>query len=238
MDLKETDILGSRAGEHWYYSAKAWALNTLLSGAPKNKILDIGAGSGFFSRHLLATTHAIEACCVDISYEEDSSDQENGKRLRFCRAINASDADIVLLMDVLEHVDDDVELLRRYVALSPVGARFVITVPAFNWLWSQHDVFLEHRRRYTLAGLETVAREAGLVVEDSCYYFCAVFPIAVVFRLIDKLRPPPRSPKSALKEHSPIINALLKLLCRIERPIMRWNRFAGLSVCCRARKVH
>lgn len=236
MDLKETDILGSKASAHWYYISKARALNTLLSGISPKKILDIGAGSGFFSRHLLATTDATEACCVDISYEEDCSDQENAKLLRFCRAVETSDADIVLLMDVLEHVDNDVELLRRYVDLSPAGTRFIITVPAFNWLWSQHDVFLEHRRRYTLAGLEAVVREAGLVVENSCYYFCAVFPIAAALRLFDKFRSQHHAPQSTLRMHTPFVNGLLKLFCNIERPIMLLNRLAGLSACCRARK--
>ena len=56
---------------------------------------------------------------------------------------------VILLMDVLEHVDDDVGLLRAYAEPARPGTRFIVSVPAFSWLWSAHDEFLEHRRRYT-----------------------------------------------------------------------------------------
>ena len=52
-----------------------------------------------------------------------------------------------MIADVLEHVDDDLALLRQYAAKLGEGGRIVITVPAFSFLWSGHDVFLEHRRR-------------------------------------------------------------------------------------------
>ena len=54
------------------------------------------------------------------------------------------------MMDVLEHVSDDVGLVREYAKRAKPGTRFVVSVPAFMWLWSGHDVFLEHHRRYTL----------------------------------------------------------------------------------------
>src|SRR5439155_683450 len=71
-------------------------------------------------------------------------------------------ADAVLLLDVLEHLDDDVAALvtaRR--ALRP-GGLLVITVPAYRWLWSGHDVALGHRRRYTARELSRVVERAGL----------------------------------------------------------------------------
>ncbi len=58
------------------------------------------------------------------------------------------------MMDVIEHVEDDVGLVRGYVDKVAGGTRFIVTVPALMWLWSGHDVFLEHYRRYTLTSIE------------------------------------------------------------------------------------
>ena len=235
MDLKETDILGSSIDQHWYYASKAAATTRLLGSTPIRKILDVGAGSGFFSHHLLSHSSASEAWCVDISYDADSDASTAGKPVHYRREIDAVDADLVLLMDVLEHVDDDVGLLKAYVDKVPSGSRFLMTVPAFRFLWSGHDEFLEHKRRYTLAQLETVARAAGLTVQQGTYYFGLVFPIAATLRLLPK-GAQPSPPRSQLKQHHPLVNTLLKTLCNIELPFMKVNRLAGLTVFVLAQK--
>ena len=235
MDLKETDILGSSIDQHWYYASKAAATKRLLGDLPIRKILDVGAGSGFFTHHLLTHTAANEAWCVDISYDADSDANTAGKPVHYRRGIESVDADLVLLMDVLEHVDDDVGLLKAYVDKVPSGSRFLMTVPAFQFLWSGHDDFLEHKRRYTLAQFETVARDAGLTVKQGAYYFGAVFPIAATLRLLPK-GAQPSPPRSQLKQHHPAVNSILKTLCGIELPLMRANRLAGLTVFVLAQK--
>ncbi len=235
MDLKETEILGADIGKHWYYRSKASAMIALLGNRDVQRILDVGAGSGFFSRHLLANTGVREAWCVDISYETDSDASEAGKPVYYRRSIEQLNADLVLLMDVLEHVDDDRGLLRDYVNRVPAGSRFLITVPAFQWLWSGHDEFLEHKRRYTLKQLENVVGEAGLRVRQTHYHFGAVLPLAAALRLGERLRGP-QPARSQLARHGVFSNALLSALCRAELPFSRLNRVGGLSVLCLAEK--
>jgi len=236
LDLKELDILGDGVADHWYYRAKAQALTTLL-GAPADEVLDIGAGSGFFSRHLLAAGLAQRACCVDPFYANDYEETVAGKPILFRRSIGQSNADVVLLMDVLEHVDDDVGLLREYVARVRSGSRFVISVPAFQSLWSPHDIFLEHRRRYRLPQIEQVATEAGLVVTTGCYGFSTLFPVAAATRFVARVATANGAPaRSQLKRHSPWMNATLYALCRWEHPWMAHNRAFGLSAFCLAVK--
>lgn len=235
MDLKETDILGSSIDQHWYYASKAAATTRMLGDTPFTRILDVGAGSGFFSHHLLTHSAAREAWCVDISYDDDSDATTAGKPVHYRRGIDSVDADLVLLMDVLEHVDDDVGLLKAYVDKVPSGSRFLMTVPAFQFLWSGHDEFLEHKRRYTLPQLEKVAREAGLTVKQGAYYFGLVFPIAATLRLLPK-GAQPSPPRSQLKQHHPLVNTLLKTLCSLELPFMGANRLAGLTVFVLAQK--
>lgn len=237
MDLKEIDILGDGIGRHWYYRTKAAALKRLLGAEAPNKILDVGAASGFFTRRLLRETSALAACCVDKSYVADADEVSSGKRLRFRRTITETTADVVLLMDVLEHVDDDVGLLKSYVDLAPKGARFVISVPAFRFLWSGHDVFLEHKRRYSLGHLKSVVAKAGLKVEIGCYYFGLVFPLAAGLRLLGNLAKASKPAKSQLTVHNPITNVVLTALCASELPLMKANRIAGLTVFCVARKA-
>jgi SAM-dependent methyltransferase len=235
MDLKETDILGDKINNHWYYRSKAKAVTRILNGKNISTILDVGAGSGFFSKHLLANSSAKDAWCVDISYDNDSDTSEAGKRVYFRRSIDRIDADLVLLMDVLEHVDDDVGLLNDYVAKVPSGTHFLISVPAFDFLWSEHDVFLEHKRRYQLNQIEGVARRAGLTVKHGAYYFGAVFPIATTFRLIGNLfHKDAKEPRSQLKLHHPVVNETLAALSYAELPLMSHNRLAGLTAFCLA----
>jgi len=232
MDVKEIDILGDHIADHWYYRHKAQVLERCLGPRGYRSMLDIGAGSGFFTRHLMTSGLIERGVCVDTGYAEDADETVNAKPLGFRTQITDSDADLVLLMDVLEHVDDDAALLSAYVDQVPNGADFIISVPAFSFLWSGHDVFLEHRRRYTLAELEAVVIAAGLEVEDGFYAFAPVFPIAATLRLLERRK----TAESQLTRHHPLVNAGLSALCALEKPLMKRNRLAGLSVFCRAHK--
>lgn len=237
MDLKEADILGEYIPEHWYYRTKSAAMKKLVADLGTVSILDVGAGSAFFSRALLECTAATEAWCVDISYTAEHEDQCNGKPIHFRRSVGRLECDLVLLMDVLEHVADDVGLLAEYVAKVPSGAHFLISVPAFQFLWSQHDVFLEHHRRYRLPQIESVARRAGLEVLKGSYFFGAVFPIAATLRLLERHRGTrDHQPASQLKRHSRMVNATLAGLSTLELPLLPFNRCAGLTAFCLARK--
>jgi SAM-dependent methyltransferase len=239
MDLKEVDLLGEGIARHWYYRSKLAALLRLLRGTAPRRALDVGAGSGFFARALLERTALAEATCFDPFYESDRDETVAGKPLRFRRDADAAGADLVLLMDVLEHVDDDVGLLAAQVAAAPPGAEFVISVPAFGWLWSGHDVFLGHRRRYTLDAITDVARRAGLRTTQGAYYFGLVLPLAAVSRLPDvvrRARGQALPAQSQMRNQGALANAVLAAVCAAELPLLRFNRVAGLTVFLRARK--
>ena len=237
MDVKEETILGPDIASHWYYVAKGRALRRLLATCAAREVLDVGAGSGVFSRQLLDAGICQSAVCVDTAYESDRSELHNGKEIRFRRAVEEVPQKLLLMIDVLEHVDDDVGLLRHYARSMPIDGRILVSVPAFQFLWSGHDIFLEHRRRYTLRQLERVARAAGLEPLVGRYFFASVFPAACVLRLLDRRRVRRRKapPQSALKKHGPVLNrALIGLLDSERETLFRVNRLAGLSVFCLA----
>lgn len=229
MDLKEVELLGADVGQHWYYAAKAQAMIRLIGGHAGNVILDVGAGSGFFSSSLLQHTNAKEAWCVDLSYPGDSDGLVAGKPIHFRRAGHAAAADLVLFMDVLEHVNHDLDFLRSYVSQMASGTRILITVPAFQFLWSDHDIFLGHKRRYRLGEVRRIVTAAGLRPLAGHYFFAGVFPIAAGLRLVNRFLGKDKA-RSQLMQHHPFTNAMLRQICRAELPLMSWNRIAGLTI--------
>ncbi len=231
MDLKEEAILGDAARDHWYYRAKSAAMLQMLGPAPITEVLDVGAGSGFFSRQLLARTQAASAICVDPNYPEERQDTEGGKPIAFVRNIDSFNGDVVLMMDVLEHVPDDTALLADYAAKVQPGTRFLLTVPAHQWMWSGHDVFLEHYRRYTIREIDRLVARAGLTLLNSSYYFGLTLPLAATLRLGRRLNPfHTEVPGSDMKPHGAATNAALWQLSSWELALLGRNRIAGLSV--------
>jgi len=129
-----------------------------------------------------------------------------------------------MLMDVLEHVDDDFKFLNEVVKRCRGECRVFITVPAFMSLWSGHDVFLGHKRRYRLGQLERLASSAGVHVDGGYYVFGAIFPAVWAAR---KLRG--SKPGSDLKPPPPLLGPVLEAVCGLELPMRRLNRLFGLT---------
>lgn len=229
MDLKEESLVGD-ASTHWYYWAKLAALRSAIARLPPGPVLDVGSGSAFFSRKLLESGEATQATCVDPGYPADTEEQVNGRSMRFRRRADGSNATLVLMMDVLEHVADDGALLAEYVAQMPSGAHVLVTVPAFQALWSGHDVFLEHHRRYTLPQVERLLRGAGLHMKLGCYFYAALLPLVAAARLAGRRRRSNGPPQSDMRRFGRFTSAAFHAICRAELGLFRVNRLAGLSV--------
>lgn len=234
MDLKEAEILGDAIAEHWYYASKGQALTDFLGPIHVDSVLDVGAGSGVFSRVLLDAGVADSALCVDPGYEKESEEHHGSRLIQFRRSGDGKNRDLVLMMDVIEHVDDDVGLIRSHAEAMSADGLMAITVPAFQALWSGHDEFLGHKRRYTLGQLEAVVRGAGLDVVCGRYFFALLLPLAVVQRFMGRLRG--GVPASALSKQSRPVDAALRAINGFERAtLFRFNRLAGLTAFCLAR---
>lgn len=237
MDLKELENNNIDPDSHWYYQSKADAMLALSAKCDFTSILDVGAGSGFFSKVMLQRTNAIDATCLDIGYVENSVSLVGNKRQNFCREIKHSKADLILMMDVLEHIKDDVNFLKDYIDKCPSGSSFLISVPAFNFMWSDHDVFLKHYRRYTLGRLLKVVKDSGLKPVHSSYYFGFVFIIPLIIRMFGKLFVREKNEQvSQMRNHGRIVNFFLRSICKVELQILKYNKLVGLSIFCIARK--
>src|SRR5262249_37896582 len=144
MDLRER---GTNENRHpWELSRADMVLGLLAPNARSTRYADIGSGDLFFAQKLADITDA-PVYAVDVNYPDSASEG----RVVVCPALNqvpSASIDCAVLMDVLEHVDDDVGLLRAVGRILTAAGEAVVTVPAHAFLWSDHDVFLGHRRRY------------------------------------------------------------------------------------------
>lgn len=237
MDVLEEKQFHGDVTKHWYYQSKAKALNKYIQSIHIDSVLDIGAGSGFFSKYLLKNTDIRKATCVDIAYKETTTECINDKQIEYTKEIvSPNGADLVLLMDVIEHIEDDLSFLKYVTGNVSSGTWFVVTVPAFQFLWSSHDEFLKHHRRYTLKSLRKLVANSGLNVKRINYFYASIFPLAAMMRLVAKMRENPKLDQSDLREHSVFVNSLLSIICSAETNVMNINKLAGLTVFCLCRK--
>jgi hypothetical protein len=241
MDVIEGVILGESANTHWYYVSKGKAIEYFLNRFSAKSVLDVGAGSGIFSKRLLSKPIAASARCVDTAYEFDEKlEIHHGKNLRFVKEAHDIDESLILMIDILEHIEDDIGFLKAYVDRIPAGSYMLIAVPAFSFLWSGHDVFLGHKRRYTLSGLESLVKNAGLEALQGRYFFGLLFPLIALIRLRNRrlLKQGKLVAKSDLSKPNNYINRLLIALHILELKILfPINRAAGLTAFCLAQKT-
>jgi SAM-dependent methyltransferase len=155
---------------------------TLLSAGPRTA-LDVGCGDAFLSRRLFGDRSGWEVTCIDVhlSAEQVERFARVTPRFTYCHdysQIAGLRFDLLLLLDVLEHVEDDRALLLRLTRdhLRP-GGQVLIMVPAIPALYGSHDVFLKHYRRYERRALVELARSCGVrVIAAGSLFACLVIP--------------------------------------------------------------
>jgi SAM-dependent methyltransferase len=96
--------------------------------------------------------------------------------------------DLIGAFDVIEHIKDDAAAIASIAVKLRPGGKFVMTVPAHQWMWSAHDVVNHHQRRYSKSALRTLFESSPLKLETSGYFNSLLFPAALAERLSSKLR--------------------------------------------------
>ncbi len=234
MDLKELEN-GVDPDSHWYYQSKKLPLlraaRRALAGGKPLTIVDIGSGSGFFALELEKEygPKIAQIYLVDIGYSEAEMAPTRGTKVEKVHAIPARiENGLVVLMDVLEHLENDLQMLQS-VKAACVGDNnsFFITVPAFKSLWSGHDVFLGHYRRYRIATLRAVLQQAGFRKIENYYLYGGLFPLVWTVRRFHNLLN--REPSSNMRPLNTFTNKLLLGLNAIEMKVSAANKFFGVS---------
>jgi SAM-dependent methyltransferase len=144
--------------------------------------------------------------------------------------------DLIAMLDVLEHIDDDVGSLRTLLDRLAPGGSLLLTVPAVPWLWSHHDVLHHHKRRYTRAVLAQRLHEAGYEITGIGYFNSLLFPLALAQRLFARLLGGGETDHAAPAEP---VNSILATIFSFEGALLGRIRFPiGLSLFAVARKRH
>ncbi len=92
-----------------------------------------------------------------------------------------------MCLDVIEHLPDDRAAFRELRRVLAPGGALLVTVPAYQWLWSGHDEVNHHHRRYSRATLRQAAQEAGWQCERTTHFNSLLLPAAVALRALDRL---------------------------------------------------
>ncbi len=129
--------------------------------------------------------------------------------------------DVVGAFDVVEHCEPEATAMSELARVIAPGGRLLLSVPAYQWAWSDHDVRAGHHRRYTEARLRTAVERAGFVVRRATYGFTAVFPLFVAERLARRLHRDSEQPDPGLTKVSPILEKLLIRLSRVDSRLLR-----------------
>lgn len=187
--------MAEREKTYWWHVGRLQILKSYLSYALQNKpkrstkILNVGCGTGG-TIDMLEQFGIVDN--IDVSTEAINFMKQAGyKRIQKTngKTVPYKDKyfDAIAAFDVLEHIEDDETALKEWNrVLKPDGA-IIISVPAYQWLWSGHDVSLHHKRRYTTSRLKQTAAKAGLRPQKLSYAIVFSLPLIVSFRLINKL---------------------------------------------------
>jgi SAM-dependent methyltransferase len=223
--------------QHWWYRGRRTVLDGVIAGLglPAGaRILDAGCGSGRnmieLARHGPVTGIELSEPSVALARAREVGQVISGSVLELPFA--ADSFDLAVSLDVIEHLEDDLRALRELRRTVAPGGALLLTVPAYQWLWSGHDVINHHHRRYTRRTLRDVAERAGWQQVRTTYFNSLLLPVAIMLRALDRLNT--KTTESSLDLWVPPqpLNWLLERPLAIEAAlIQRGGRIpAGLSL--------
>jgi SAM-dependent methyltransferase len=235
MDRVVYDRMAAHDTTHWWYRARREILSDYLkryAELPKDaKILEIGCGTGH-NLPMLASFGDVDAIEIDETARGFASERlgkpVGTSPLPELIGVEPGSYDLVAVLDVVEHVDDDVAALKAMAKALKPGGNILITVPAHQWMWSAHDTVNHHKRRYSKGTLAAALEKAGLKSKKLRWFNSLLFPAAVAARLAGKLTgkddsddsPPPK-----------LLNTAFETIFRLERHLLgRVPMTPGLSI--------
>ncbi len=224
MDRIVYDRMAAHDSTHWWYRARREVLSDYLTryaALPRDaRVLEIGCGTGH-NLPMLARFGSVEAIEIDSAARGIAS-QRLGRAvgdapLPELPGVERGAYDLIAVLDVVEHIADDVAALSAMRERLAPGGKILITVPAHRWMWSAHDVVNHHHRRYSKATLRRAIEAAGLRPRKLAYFNSLLFPLAAAARVAGRVAgredsddSPPAKP----------LNALFERVFRLERHLV------------------
>ena len=247
--MKENDRIMERISEiedeYWWYTGRREILKHILSSLldTNSRVLNVGCGTG--SDSLSVSEFGAEVFNTDYSLTALVLNRRKGNEKHF-RAdciqlpLKAASLDLVMCLDVIEHVERDIEAmdeLRR--VLDPSDGRLLLTVPAYNWMWTSRDDVAGHFRRYSKKKLKKVLHTGGFEIIFCSYFNTFLFSFMLADFILDHLRKA-RNSENTFPEFNRKVNTILRKILSFERHflIKPGLPFGKSIIClCRPRKI-
>jgi SAM-dependent methyltransferase len=176
---------------HWWYRGRRKVLERVVEDLrlpARARILDAGCGSGRnmveLARHGTVTGIELSETSVSLARERGMGEVIAGSVLEM--PFEADSFDLAASLDVIEHLEDDLAALRELRRVVAPGGSLLVTVPAYQWLWSGHDEINHHFRRYTRRSLQRAGEEAGWHQVRTTYFNSLLLPAAILLRVLDR----------------------------------------------------
>lgn len=237
MDPQITGFFTDHYENNWYLASRADVLAAVIApicrADPRCRLVDVGAGTGAILARL---KNGGGGAAVGIEGEwglaRIGRASHNAAFLvaDLARGIPLSNrsVDVVLALDVLEHLEDDRRMTHEVFRILRPSGHFIVSVPAFQALWSRHDELHHHKRRYSRRELRDVIRSTGFSCTRMTYFNSFLLPLVYVSR---KLEPYTRPSSNDYEKASPLLARVLGAIFRLEsRIIPRWNLPIGVSL--------
>lgn len=239
MDLTENPNLEESDIPHpWEYARFIFIKNILAPFIKKkeNFILDIGSGDGFILSKLKNNNNKINFIAVDKYYNLNQIEKLK-KSLETEHIYNNFESidiaqnkiSIVLLLDVLEHIENPRKVLNDLIKNSFFDKKcmFIITVPAYQFLYTAHDRYLGHFKRYDLSSIEKLIKSCGFNVFDKGYFFHSILIIRVLEKLFEVFFNYDNSNKVSKEFNNKFVRILFTKLMILENYI--FNKIKNLT---------
>ncbi|MCL6730790.1 class I SAM-dependent methyltransferase [Sphingomonas hankyongi] len=220
---------------HWWYRARREVLAALirrLARPPRDaRVLEIGCGTGH-NLTMLGEFGRVDALELD-EQARGVAEKRLGRSVMSAplpEIAGVPDAhyDLIGAFDVIEHIDHDAAAIATISSKLKPGGKFVMTVPAHQWMWSAHDVVNHHKRRYSKRQLRRLIDDSPLRLEKVGYLNSLLFPLAVAERMSSKLRG--KDNADIALPPAPLNKALERVFAAERHLIGRLPLSAGLSL--------
>lgn len=233
MQTAEFEKMRTLGGTHWWFLGRKHLLRALLGSTRDDStlILDAGCGSGLAEDVLseLGTVIGIDIAAEALAGRVDACPECLCLGSVTSTPFPSRTFDIVVALDIIEHIEDDAAAVREMHRICTPGGRLLLTAPAYGWLHSTHDKVLGHYRRYSAREVATLMRTAGFRVRKVTYAVTAPFPAAVAFRLLRRVLGSKGG--SDMFEVPRLLNSVMTAVMRLEAVLLRHvNLPFGLSV--------
>lgn len=242
LDLEKT---------HWWFIGRRAIFFSLLDKFLTEKkdllILDVGCGFGGMLDGLSRLGHAMG---IEIDMESAKVCRDRGFNgiclgSGYDLPIQDNSLDLITLFDAIEHIEDDVKVLRQCVTALKPGGHIMITTPAYQFLFADNDRISHHLRRYTLSGLKRLVSTAGMEVIKGTYFNVILFPLILPTVMLLKIKQALRGPipenetasTNLSYKYPRLLSFLLRtILCSEQHFLRRISMPFGHSIALIARK--